>query len=241
MAKNKFYVVWKGLNPGIYDNWAECKAQVDGQEGAKYKSFENREEAAKAFEAGYTHYLKTASSPKAVARLAPEAPIGNPINESLAVDAACSGNPGDMEYRGVYTATGQEIFHIGPLKEGTNNVGEFLALVHGLALLQQKGSDLPIYSDSRNAISWVKKKKCKTLLARKPINEPIFDLIERAEQEIQGTKRGAERKAWVVKMLRAALSTSKYGRLISWAITDETIGAVIQFFFDRAKAALQKQ
>ena len=135
MAKNKFYVVWKGLNPGIYDNWAECKAQVDGQEGAKYKSFENREEAAKAFEAGYTHYLKTASSPKAVARLAPEAPIGNPINESLAVDAACSGNPGDMEYRGVYTATGQEIFHIGPLKEGTNNVGEFLALVHGLALL----------------------------------------------------------------------------------------------------------
>ena len=106
MAKNKFYVVWKGLNPGIYDNWAECKAQVDGQEGAKYKSFENREEAAKAFEAGYTHYLKTASSPKAVARLAPEAPIGNPINESLAVDAACSGNPGDMEYRGVYTAEG---------------------------------------------------------------------------------------------------------------------------------------
>ena len=64
MAKNKFYVVWKGLNPGIYDNWAECKAQVDGQEGAKYKSFENREEAAKAFEAGYTHYLKTVSSPK---------------------------------------------------------------------------------------------------------------------------------------------------------------------------------
>ena len=99
-----------------------------------------------------------------------------------ASDAACSGNPGDMEYRGVYTATGQEIFHIGPLKEGTNNVGEFLALVHGLALLQQKGSDLPIYSDSRNAISWVKKKKCKTLLARKPINEPIFDLIERAEK-----------------------------------------------------------
>ena len=66
----------------------------------------------------------------------------------------------------------------------------------------------------------------------------VLDLIERAEQEIQGTKRGAERKAWVVKMLRAALSTSKYGRLIS---TDETIGAVIQFFFDRAKAALQKQ
>ena len=69
----------------------------------------------------------------------------------------------------------------------------------------------------------------------------VLDLIERAEQEIQGTKRGAERKAWVVKMLRTALSASKYGRLISWVITDETIGAVIQFFFDRAKAALGKE
>lgn len=69
----------------------------------------------------------------------------------------------------------------------------------------------------------------------------VLDLIERAEQEIQGTKRGAERKAWVTKMLRAALSASKYGRLISWAITDEAIGTVIQFFFDRAKAALEKQ
>lgn len=69
----------------------------------------------------------------------------------------------------------------------------------------------------------------------------VLDLIERAEQEIQGTKRGAERKAWVVKMLRMALGASKWGRLISWAITDETIGAVIQFFFDRAKAALEKQ
>lgn len=69
----------------------------------------------------------------------------------------------------------------------------------------------------------------------------VLDLIARAEHEIQGTKRGAERKAWCIKMLRAALSTSKWGRLISWAITDETIGRVIQFFFDRAKAALEKQ
>ena len=69
----------------------------------------------------------------------------------------------------------------------------------------------------------------------------VLNLIDQAEREIQGTKRGQERKAWVTQMLRAALSTSKWGRLISWAITDETIGRVIQFFFDRARAALQKQ
>lgn len=69
----------------------------------------------------------------------------------------------------------------------------------------------------------------------------VLDLIDQAEREIQGTKRGAERKAWCVKMLRAALDASKFGRMISWAITDETIGKVIQFCFDRAKAAVSKQ
>ena len=68
-----------------------------------------------------------------------------------------------------------------------------------------------------------------------------LDLIERAEHEIQGTKRGAERKTWVAAKLRAALDASKFGRMISWAITDETIGRVIQFCFDRAKAAVSKQ
>ena len=183
MGKQKFYVVWEGGTPGIYTSWTECQLQTKGYEGAKYKSFSTHEEAERAFHSSPYAYIgknavKTENKHKPSSEVLPAAVVEN----SLAVDAACSGNPGDMEYRGVYTATGQEIFHIGPLKEGTNNVGEFLALVHGLALLQQKGSDLPIYSDSRNAISWVKKKKCKTLLARKPINEPIFELIERAEK-----------------------------------------------------------
>lgn len=68
-----------------------------------------------------------------------------------------------------------------------------------------------------------------------------LNLIDQAEREIQGTKRGAERKAWCVKMLRLYLDNSKLGRLVSWAITEETLSKVIQFFFDRMKAALQKQ
>lgn len=185
MAKNKFYVVWNGVNPGIYERWTDCKLQVEGYEGAKYKSFETREEAAEALEKGYFEYLEKASSAKAATKLTLDTlPHGTtpPVWNSLSVDAACSGNPGDMEYRGVYTATGQELFRIGPLKKGTNNVGEFLALVHGLALLRQKNSDLPVYSDSMNAMKWVKSKKAKTLLERLPENRQIFDLIERAEK-----------------------------------------------------------
>lgn len=180
-------MVWKGLNPGVYDNWAECKLQVEGQEGAKYKSLDSREEAVTALERGHEAYVKskpfreTASSKKHSF----SGSIGQPISNSLAVDAACSGNPGDMEYRGVYTATKQELFRVGPLKKGTNNIGEFLAIVHGLALLKKNNSNLPIYSDSRNAILWVKNKKCKTMLEREADNEPIFDLIERAEKWLQ--------------------------------------------------------
>lgn len=179
MAKQKYYVVWQGLTPGIYDNWVTCKAQIHEQPNAKYKSFETREEAQKAFESGYESYLKS------MCHNTLQTPAGKPLEPCLCVDAACSGNPGDMEYRGVYMPTGQEIFHVGPFPKGTNNIGEFLALVHGLALLQQKDIHIPLYSDSRNAISWVKKKKCNTKLERVPENEPIFNLIERAERWLQ--------------------------------------------------------
>ncbi len=101
--------------------------------------------------------------------------------EAVAVDAACSGNPGPMEYRGVYLRTGQVIFHFGPVY-GTNNIGEFLAIVHALALMKQKGVNMPIYSDSRNAILWVRQKKCKTRLERTPRTEELYLLIERAEK-----------------------------------------------------------
>jgi len=87
--------------------------------------------------------------------------------DAIAVDAACSGNPGPMEYRGVYLKTGEEIFHFGPVK-GTNNIGEFLAIVHALALLQQKGIEMTVYSDSKTAQCWVRQKKSKDYLKAYP-------------------------------------------------------------------------
>lgn len=100
--------------------------------------------------------------------------------QAIAVDAACSGNPGPMEYRGVCLTTGATLFHYGPVY-GTNNIGEFLAIVHALALLKQQGITRTVYSDSRNAMLWVKARKCRTRLARTPRTEPLFQLIARAE------------------------------------------------------------
>lgn len=179
MAKKKnFYVVWNGVNPGVYNDWNECKRQIDGYDGALYKSFPNRDEAEKAFNESPWKYIGKNAEKPTMTNISKQ----NILQESIAVDAACSGNPGLMEYRGVYVRTGEELFHQGPFEEGTNNIGEFLALVHGLAFLKQKNLQLPIYSDSANGIKWIQGGKCKTKLARTNQNAIIFDLIARAEK-----------------------------------------------------------
>ena len=153
MAKQKFYVVWEGVTPGIYTSWTDCQLQIKGYEAAKYKSFDTREEAERALTMSpYAYIGKNAKSKSGGSKPSSDTLPSCVIDNSLAVDAACSGNPGPMEYRGVHIASRQEIFHFGPMK-GTNNIGEFLAIVHGLALLKNKGFDMPIYSDSANAIA----------------------------------------------------------------------------------------
>ena len=181
MTKQKYYVVWQGLQSGIYDNWNECRQQVLGVEGAKYKSFENLVEAQQALQMGYAAWRKqNPVMPQSTARFV----TGNeekPILESLSVDASCNMKTRVMEYRGVDTKTGAEIFHVGPFNNATNNMGEFLALVHGLALLKQKGSNMPIYSDSITAIAWVRQKKHKSTVRPTAENALLFNLMERAE------------------------------------------------------------
>ena len=182
--KQKYYVVWAGVTPGIYDNWTDCQLQTNGYEGARFKSFDTMEEAEQAFASSPYDYIGQKATgteqPRKAAAATGELPP-EVIENRLAVDDACSGNPGQMEYRGVHVASRQQVFHFGPVY-GTNNIGEFLALVHGLALLKQKGIDMPIYSDSRNAIAWVRQKQCKTKLPREPRTEALFQLIERAEK-----------------------------------------------------------
>ena len=179
--KPKYYVVWQGVEPGIYETWEECLLQTKGFAGAKYKSFESMQEAEEAFASSPYDYVKPKAEKATPSRKKDDPMPLEVLENSLAVDAACSGNPGQMEYRGVHVASRQQIFHFGPMY-GTNNIGEFLAIVHGLALLKQKNIQMPIYSDSVNAIGWVKKKQCKTKLERNEKSEELFKLIERAEK-----------------------------------------------------------
>lgn len=180
MSKGKkYYVVWKGLQPGIYTSWNECKEQIQGYTGAVYKSFPNLEQAQKAYEGDSANYIGKNVPKKAVSEEERKR-IGEPEPNSLSVDAACSGNPGVMEYQGVYTVTGTLVFHKGPYDEGTVNIGEFLSIVHGLAYLKKRKSNLPIYSDSRTAMKWVRTREVKTTLKPSRKNKELFALIDRA-------------------------------------------------------------
>jgi len=178
--KKKYYTVWKGHHTGVFESWDDCKAQIKDFKGALYKSFSTFEAAKKALKGNYKDYVGKTSKFKSELSTEQLKKIGQPNYNSISVDAASSGNPGIMEYRGVDTKTKKQLFIQGPFKEGTNNIGEFLAIVHGLALLKKNNSNRIMYTDSRTAISWVKKKNCNTKLKRNDKNKPVFELIDRA-------------------------------------------------------------
>jgi ribonuclease HI len=188
MATQKFYVVWVGRKPGVYDNWPEAKAQIDGLENARYKSYPSLPEAAEAFKKQPGSFKKAGATANHGG--------SKPILDSLAVDAACSGNPGVMEYRGVWTKTKQEVFHQGPFPEGTNNIGEFLALVHGLALLKKQNIKMPLYTDSMTALAWIRNKKAKTTLSLSPKNRELMEMVARAEAWLKSNSYDTEIYKW---------------------------------------------
>ena len=191
MAKGKvnFYVVWQGRETGVFESWAACEQQVKGV-AAQYKGFATREEAEKALAEGAEKHIKPRTAAKkqegnaiSVKDLSPEEMQQHGVLlPALAVDAACSGNPGEMEFRGVIADTGTEVFHRGPYVGGTNNIGEFLAIVLGLAYLKKYNLPWVLYSDSKTAIAWIRQKKCKTQLEWNANNQDLFLAVRAAEK-----------------------------------------------------------
>ena len=188
--KSKFYVVWVGIKPGVYSTWDECEKQVRGFEGAKYKSFDTIMEANQEFK--NPSFKKT----ETISKVLLSNSSANYVYPSICVDAACSGNPGLMEYRGVDTKSGIEIFRKGPYPDATNNIGEFLAIVHALAYLKNRQIKCPIYSDSMTALSWIKNKKAKTKLELTDANRDVFELIFRAENWLKNNVIEVELLKW---------------------------------------------
>jgi ribonuclease HI len=170
-VSQKYYAVLRGRKLGIFLSWEECQEQIQGFSHAKFKSFQTKVEA----ETALGIYLKASLFPDNLISYSDKI-----ITNSICVDASCLGNPGIVEYKGVNTNTHEVIFHSGQIPYGTNNLGEFLALVHGLAYLAKQGENIPIYSDSITAIKWVQARNVRTKLKRDASSEKIFNLVDRA-------------------------------------------------------------
>ena len=186
--------MWKGRKPGVYNTWDECRKQVFGFKDAVYKSFASKKEAEDAYGQSSKNYVATfadsipAQEKHKVSR--------SPIWESICVDGACDTTTGIMEYQGVYLKTQKKIFHQGPFNGGTNNIGEFLAIVHALSYCAKHHLNVPIYSDSRTALAWVINKKAKTKQEKTSANRNLFEMIERAENWLKNNQYANKLLKW---------------------------------------------
>ena len=206
MAKQKYYVVWVGNTPGIYTNWPECQLQVAQFKDAKYKSYDSKTEAEQAYRDGWKQHWgkkkveghvqpkKTKSSKTESEKSSEEIDYN-----SISVDVGTRGNPGPIEYRGVDTQTGEVIFAKGPIPNGTNNLGEFLAIVHSLAHLKKEGSNKTVYSDSRTALKWVREKQVATTLKRDESTKEVWGLVDRALHWLQMNQYDNQVRKWETK------------------------------------------
>lgn len=174
MSANKYYIVWEGHQPGIYDTWEECQRQIQHFSRPKYKSFKGitQEEAERLFSEGA---ISTSPLGLTVIDRCQEIDLS-----ALAVDASTIGNPGPMEYRGVWVETGDILFSSKIYPVGTNNIGEFLAIVHAMAWMKQHNYIVPIYSDSLTAMYWARKGKPNTKLALSPETKELHNVLQRA-------------------------------------------------------------
>lgn len=178
----KFYVVWEGYSPGIYNSWEEARAQVEGFPGAKFKAYSNQDAATAAFRGNADEQLKFARALKKQILKVDYSAFPEIRLDAVAVDGACAGNPGIMEYRCVRVADGVEIFKMGPFEGGTNNIAEYLALIHAASLLKSRGlTSVPIYSDSRTAQAWVRRRHSNTTLNSADSGSAVATLLARAD------------------------------------------------------------
>lgn len=196
MAGRRYYVVWRGRHPGVYDDWEDALEQIDGFDGAFFKSFDNATAAAAAYRRDHRAEerrelgaLLAGSQTHGDRKGTPEPMAGQPDYMAIpeidldawAVDASCQGNPGRMEYQGVELMTGRVLFRIGPFDDATNNIGEFLAIVHALSLMERQGKWHTIYSDSVSGMAWVRNRRIKTQLQPTDRNRQVFQLMARAQ------------------------------------------------------------
>ncbi|MBS1535261.1 MAG: ribonuclease H family protein [Bacteroidetes bacterium] len=196
--KPKYYVVWHGRETGIFDTWEACKELIDGFPAPVYKSFSTKALAEMAFASDSSYYVGKESL---ASQLSEEKlfRLGTPRINSIVVKGARDNTTGLAEYQGLFLKTGEVLFHQGPFEDGTNNIVEFLAIVHALAYCKEMYEILPIYSESTIAMGWVQNVKAKNIYPPSDKNIKLFNLLARAEKWLQNNEYDNPVLKWETK------------------------------------------
>jgi ribonuclease HI len=195
--KQKFYVVWVGRMPGIYESWEECKNEVDGFPEARYKGFASRDAAEAALRDGPEKYWGKKDQAYRTGTVYPD----EVRKDSIVVDVACKGPKGPMEYRGIDLKTRKIIFEKGPFRAGTSNIGEFLAIVDAIRYIERTGSaHSTIYSDSKVAIGWVKNRACNTNLERTDSSADVLAMAAEAVSWLKANSYSCRIVKWETEL-----------------------------------------
>jgi len=181
-AKQKYYVVWKWKKPGIFTTRDDCKASVHWFIDAEYKSFKNLAEAEIAFSWRYKDFVGQKTTWKDYSP-SEKKEIWSPVTSSLSVDAACSNNPGILEFRWVLTSSRKQVFAYGPYDNWTVNIWEFLALIEWLKYAKDHNINL-IYTDSKTARARLRDRKVKTTLTPSLSNKILFDRVDKSLERL---------------------------------------------------------
>jgi ribonuclease HI len=203
------YVVWKGRKPGVYDSWSECYEQVNGYSGPVYKGFHSRGEAKEALKRDPLIYVRGLpgknTSQKSHDQLKKEARRRNRYERRaekrqqrkeaqavvqrqerlelpcIVVDGSYLGNLDRMEYQAIGLPQNAIIFSDGPYRGGGASIAEFLGLVKGLQYLENRQMDMLIYSDSKTALSWVRRCKVNSvILKRDDCPDQVKEMVQDA-------------------------------------------------------------
>lgn len=165
----KYYVVRKGVTPGIYRSWSECQMQVTGYPNAEYKSFKKKEDAISYMQGVSTRPSRNLREERKTAREHYDT-YGLPAEKYLVVDGGTRGNKGDgssrVEYQ-IYDNQARDIVYNSAEYVGTSNIAEFLGLVGAIRYQQENNlTDHVIYTDSNVALRWYENQSVKTRLDR---------------------------------------------------------------------------
>lgn len=183
-----FYGVWIGKTIGVYDNWDECKEQVNKFPGAIYSKLKstNKKDALSEFEELKKEKVDNnidknkAKNENSTWEEKKKENKGKPIEGVLTVDGASNGK--NCEFQAVWYPSGEKAFISKVFEGGTNNIAEFLGLVLAVKHLKDKGLPLIVYTDSITAMSWFRDKKANTTArATGKITDELENLLTKSE------------------------------------------------------------